>query len=66
VQFDEDGNVTRAYQGKGWDGESVGEGPGDVVRGISGEAVRILKAPGVHGVLPSPQPTLTRLAQTRK
>lgn len=46
VQFDADGNVVRGYRGKGWDGVSDGEGPGKVVRGISGEAVRILKEPG--------------------
>ena len=30
----------------GWDGKGEAEGPGKVVRGISGEAVRILKQPG--------------------
>lgn len=46
VQFDQDGNILKGYTGKGWDGSSVGEGPGDVVRGISGEAVRVMKQPG--------------------
>jgi 5-oxoprolinase (ATP-hydrolysing) len=46
VQFDEDGNVKRGYRGKGWDGEGHAEGPGEVVRGVSGEAVRILRRPG--------------------
>ncbi|KAF6743162.1 5-oxoprolinase [Ephemerocybe angulata] len=50
VLFDDDGNVTRGYQGKGWDGVSVGEGPGKVVRGISGEAVRVLKEPDLRQV----------------
>lgn len=45
VQFDDDGNITRGYRGQGWDGEGNAEGPGEVVRGISGEAVRILKKP---------------------
>ncbi|KAI0260774.1 5-oxoprolinase [Gloeopeniophorella convolvens] len=45
VFFDDDGNVKRGYRGKGWDGKGDAEGPGDVVRGISGEAVRILKKP---------------------
>lgn len=46
VQFDDDGKVTRGYRGAGWDGVSEGEDPGRVVRGISGEAVRILREPG--------------------
>lgn len=46
VQFDGDGKVTRGYRGKGWDGEGLAEGPGDVVQGLSGEAVRIMKRPG--------------------
>lgn len=46
VQFDEDGKVTRGYRGKGWDGEGLAEGPGDIVQGVSGEAVRIMKRPG--------------------
>ncbi|KAI0319708.1 5-oxoprolinase [Amylostereum chailletii] len=43
VQFDADGQISRGYRGKGWDGQGNAEGPGDIVRGISGEAVRILK-----------------------
>ncbi|KAI0036356.1 5-oxoprolinase [Vararia minispora EC-137] len=50
VVFDEDGKVKRGYRGKGWDGEGDAEGPGDVVRGISGEAVRILKRPDESAV----------------
>lgn len=46
IQFDQNGNVIRRYQGAGWDGESLAEGPGEIVRGISGEAVRIMKKPG--------------------
>lgn len=54
VQFDEDGKVTRGYRGKGWDGKGDAEGPGDIVRGVSGEAVRILKKPGeLHSHLPT-------------
>lgn len=45
VRFDENGRITRGYLGKGWDGKSIGEGPGDVIRGLSGEAVRILRKP---------------------
>lgn len=47
VQFDEDGKIVRGYRGPGWDGEGDAEGPGEIVRGISGEAVRILKRPGM-------------------
>ena len=47
VLFDENGVVKRGYRGKGWDGKGDAEGPGKVVRGISGEAVRILKRPGL-------------------
>jgi 5-oxoprolinase (ATP-hydrolysing) len=46
VQFDEDGKVVKGYRGAGWDGIGNAEGPGEIVRGISGEAVRILKTPG--------------------
>jgi len=46
VQFDEDGRVKRGYRGEGWDGRGDAEGPGEIVRGLSGEAVRILKKPG--------------------
>ena len=46
VLFAEDGQVKRGYRGNGWDGVNVGEGEGEVVRGVSGEAVRIMKKPG--------------------
>ncbi|KAG6805205.1 hypothetical protein H0H92_000301, partial [Tricholoma furcatifolium] len=52
ILFDQDGKVTKAYSGKGWDGEGYAEGPGDIVRGISGEAVRILRRPGADSFLP--------------
>ncbi|KAJ3786784.1 5-oxoprolinase [Lentinula aff. detonsa] len=45
LQFDENGKVKRGYRGKGWDGEGDAEGPGEIVQGISGEAVRIIKKP---------------------
>lgn len=51
VQFDDAGRVSRGYRGRGWDGQGDAEGPGKVVKGLSGEAVRILKEPGLH--LPS-------------
>ncbi|KAJ7662918.1 Hydantoinase/oxoprolinase-domain-containing protein [Mycena rosella] len=45
VQFDAQGKVERGYRGKGWDAEGHAEGPGEVVQGLSGEAVRIMRAP---------------------
>jgi 5-oxoprolinase (ATP-hydrolysing) len=45
VQFDKNGNVVRGYRGKGWDGQGNAEGPGEIVKGLSGEAVRIMKRP---------------------
>uniref|UniRef100_A0A0W0FT18 Putative 5-oxoprolinase n=1 Tax=Moniliophthora roreri TaxID=221103 RepID=A0A0W0FT18_MONRR len=50
VQFDEAGNVVRGYRGKGWDGKGDAEGEGKVVRGESGEAVRIMKEPDLERV----------------
>ncbi|KAI0698026.1 5-oxoprolinase [Cytidiella melzeri] len=50
VQFDEHGKVIRGYRGKGWDSQGLAEGPGDVVQGISGEAVRIMKKPDLPSV----------------
>ncbi|KAI0739668.1 5-oxoprolinase [Daedaleopsis nitida] len=45
VQFDEDGKVKRGYRGNGWDQKGDAEGPGEVVQGLSGEAVRIMRRP---------------------
>ncbi|KAF7307667.1 hypothetical protein MKEN_01126600 [Mycena kentingensis (nom. inval.)] len=45
IQFDDDGKIIRGYRGKGWDGQGDAEGPGEIVRGLSGEAVRILARP---------------------
>lgn len=50
VQFNEAGKVVRGYRGAGWDGEGDAEGPGEIVKGISGEAVRILRTPSVDEV----------------
>ena len=51
VQFDEHGKIIRGYRGKGWDGKSDAEGPGEIVKGLSGEAVRIMKRPGTVKIL---------------
>jgi len=50
VQFHEDGSVKRGYTGAGWDGHGHAEGPGEIVRGLSGEAVRILQKPDLDAV----------------
>ncbi|KAF9073172.1 Hydantoinase/oxoprolinase-domain-containing protein [Rhodocollybia butyracea] len=50
IQFDENGKVKRGYRGKGWDGEGDAEGPGEIVQGISGEAVRIMRKPDPDAV----------------
>lgn len=57
VQFDEDGKVKRGYRGQQWDinvgslaKNSVAEskhGEPEIVRGLSGEAVQIMKKPGM-------------------
>lgn len=51
IQFDQEGKVTRGYRGKGWDGRGDAEGPGEIVKGLSGEAVRITKRPGTFFVI---------------
>ena len=48
VQFDEGGKVRRGYRGRGWDGVGEAEGPGEVVQGLSGEAVRVRRKPGAR------------------
>ena len=48
VQFDEAGKVKRGYRGNGWDQKGDAEGPGEVVQGLSGEAVRIMQKPGTY------------------
>jgi 5-oxoprolinase (ATP-hydrolysing) len=50
VQFDDAGNVKKGYTGEGWDGKGNAEGPGEIVKGLSGEAVRILKKPDLDSV----------------
>ncbi|KZT03038.1 5-oxoprolinase [Laetiporus sulphureus 93-53] len=50
VQFDENGKVKHGYRGKGWDGKGDADGPGEVVQGLSGEAVRIVQRPNLDAV----------------
>ena len=46
MQFDGEGKVKRGYRGRGWDGVGEAEGPGEIVQGLSGEAVRVMRKPG--------------------
>ena len=48
VKFDNEGRIIRGYRGPGWDGNGDAEGPGEIVRGLSGEAVRILQIGRAH------------------
>ncbi|KAH9946380.1 5-oxoprolinase [Epithele typhae] len=50
VRFDENGKVERGYRGKGWDQKGHAEGPGEIVKGLSGEAVRIMRKPDMDAV----------------
>ena len=50
VQFHDNGTIKRGYRGEGWDREGNAEGPGEIVRGLSGEAVRILKKPDLDTI----------------
>ena len=45
VQFDNERGVVRGYCGKGWDGVADAEGPGRIVRGLSGEVAKTLMTP---------------------
>ena len=45
VKCFEDGKVKRGYRGAGCVGHGCAEGPGGIVRGLSGKAVRIQKKP---------------------
>lgn len=57
LQFAENGQVKRGYRGTGWDGSGDAEGPGEIVKGLSGEAVRVMKKPDLDAV----KQDLTRL-----
>ncbi|KIY72893.1 hypothetical protein CYLTODRAFT_485875 [Cylindrobasidium torrendii FP15055 ss-10] len=50
IQFDENGKVSKGYTGVGRDSQGDAEGPGEIVKGLSGEAVRILKKPNLDEV----------------
>ncbi|QRV95664.1 5-oxoprolinase [Ceratobasidium sp. AG-Ba] len=50
VKFDEDGKLVKGYSGLGKDEQSQGDGPGQIVQGLSGEAIRIIKRPDENKV----------------
>lgn len=45
IKFDEDGKLIKGYTGPGSDESGQADGPGEIVRGLSGEAIRIIKKP---------------------
>ncbi|KAG9124557.1 hypothetical protein FRC07_011144 [Ceratobasidium sp. 392] len=45
VKFDQDGKLAKGYTGLGSDDKSQADGPGDIVQGLSGEAIRIIRRP---------------------
>ena len=45
VQFDDNGGISRGYSGPGWEEEDEGN-TATIVKGLSGEAVKIMKVPG--------------------
>ncbi|KAG8714788.1 hypothetical protein FRC09_017244, partial [Ceratobasidium sp. 395] len=45
VKFDQDGKLVKGYTGLGSDEKSQADGPGEIVQGLSGEAIRIIKRP---------------------
>ncbi|KAF8752921.1 Hydantoinase/oxoprolinase N-terminal region [Rhizoctonia solani] len=45
IKFDDNGNIAKGYTGLGKDEGGQADGPGEIVRGLSGEAVRIIKKP---------------------
>lgn len=47
IKFDEDGKLIKGYTGPGSDESGQADGPGEIVRGLSGEAIRIIKKPGL-------------------
>ncbi|KAF8632122.1 hypothetical protein AX15_002022 [Amanita polypyramis BW_CC] len=50
IHFNSDGGIKRGYRGNGWDKVGDAEGPGEIVRGLSGEAVRVIKKPDLESV----------------
>ncbi|KAJ1303897.1 hypothetical protein OPQ81_008309 [Rhizoctonia solani] len=45
IKFDDNGKLIKGYTGLGRDKDGNADGPGEIVRGLSGEAIRIIKKP---------------------
>ncbi|KAH7333962.1 5-oxoprolinase [Rhizoctonia solani] len=45
IKFDDNGKITKGYTGLGQEEGSQADGPGEIVRGLSGEAIRIITKP---------------------
>jgi 5-oxoprolinase (ATP-hydrolysing) len=46
IKFDENGKIVKGYTGLGKEEDGQADGPGEIVRGLSGEAIRIIRKPG--------------------
>lgn len=46
IKFDDNGKILKGYTGLGRDENGQADGPGEIVRGLSGEAIRIIRKPG--------------------
>jgi 5-oxoprolinase (ATP-hydrolysing) len=46
IKFDDDGKIVKSYTGPGREEKGQADGPGEIVRGLSGEAIRIIRKPG--------------------
>lgn len=51
IKFDDNGKLIKGYTGPGSGEHGQADGPGEIVRGLSGEAIRILKKPGLFSPL---------------
>ncbi|KAL5638868.1 hypothetical protein ACGC1H_003282 [Rhizoctonia solani] len=45
IKFDDNGKITKGYTGLGKEEDGQADGPGEIVRGLSGEAIRIIRKP---------------------
>ncbi|KAG8713991.1 hypothetical protein FRC11_010258 [Ceratobasidium sp. 423] len=50
IKFDENGKITKEYTGLGREEKGQADGPGEIVRGLSGEAIRIIRKPDENQV----------------
>ncbi|KAB5592303.1 5-oxoprolinase [Ceratobasidium theobromae] len=50
IKFDDNGKILKEYTGLGRDENGQADGPGEIVRGLSGEAIRIIRKPDENKV----------------